>query len=82
MAVPASTITNRLPLVPVLSPSNVQLPYPVPTAHEIATALVMHNDVGAEFVLPMHDDPVNAVIEGVRMIVSPTAALLYAVNKF
>ena len=80
--VPVSTITMRLPFVPVLSPSHVQLPEAVLTAQRIETALVMQSEVGAEFAVPVHDAPVNAVLDGVRLIVSPTAALLYAANKF
>jgi hypothetical protein len=64
--VPVSTITARLPLVPVLSPSNVQLPGAVPTAQRIETALVMQSEVGAEFVLPVHASPEYAVLDGVR----------------
>ena len=80
--VPVSTITTRLPFVPVLSPSNVQLPEAVPTAQRIETALVMQSDVAPLMPLPVHDAPVNAVFDGVRLIVSPTAALLYVANKF
>ena len=80
--VPVSTITTRLPFVPVLRPSNVQLPEAVPTAQRIETALVMQSEVGALLAVPVHDAPVNAVLDGVRLIVSPTAAPLYAVNKF
>ena len=78
--VPVSTITTRLPFVPVFSPSKVQLPEAVPTAQKIETALVIHREVGA-LLLPVHDAPVYAVLDGVRLIVSPTAALLYAANK-
>ncbi len=56
--VPVSTMTTRLPLTPVLSPSNVQVSEAVPTAHNIDTALVMHSDVGATLALPVHDVPV------------------------
>ena len=80
--VPVSTITTRLPFVPVLRPSKVQLPEAVPTAQRIETALVMQSEVGAELALPVHDSPVYAVFDGVRLIVSPTAALLYVANKF
>ncbi len=80
--VPVSTINTRLPSVPVLRPSNVQLPDAVPTAQRIETAFVMQSEVGAEFAVPVHDAPVNAVLDGVRLIVSPAVALLYAVNKF
>ena len=81
VVVPVSTITTRLPFVPVFRPSKVQLSEPEPTAHAIVTALVMHSDVGAVFELPVHDDPVYAIADGVRKIVSPTAALLYAANR-
>ncbi len=77
-----STITTRLPFVPVLRPSNVQLPDAAPTAQRIETALVMQSEVGALLAVPVHDAPVNAVLDGVRLIVSPTAALLYVANKF
>ena len=80
--VPVSTITTRLPFVPVLSPSNVQLPEAVPTAQRIETALVMQSDEGALLAVPVHAAPVYAVLDGVRLIVSPTAALLYVANKF
>ena len=80
--VPVSTITTRLPFVPVFRPSNVQLPDAVPTAQRIETALVMQSEVGSLFALPVHDAPVYAVVDGVRLIVSPTAALLYVANKF
>ena len=80
--VPVSTNTTRLPFVPVLSPSNVQLPEAVLTAQRIETALVMQSDVGALLAVPVHDAPVNAVLDGVRLIMSPTAALLYVANKF
>ena len=55
-----------------------------PTAHEIIIAFFMHNDVAAELADPVHDAPVYAVVDGVREIVSPTAALVlvYAANKF
>ena len=69
--VPVSTITTRLPFVPVLSPSKVQLPEAVPTAQRIETAFVMLSVVS-----------VKAVLDGVRLIVSPTAALLYDAKKF
>ena len=55
---PVSTMTTRLPFVPVFRPSNVQLPEAVPTAHAIVTALVIQSDVGAESKIPVHDDPV------------------------
>ena len=80
--VPVSTITTRLPFVPVLSPSKVQLPEAVLTAQRMETALVIQSDVGFALALPVHDAPVYAVFDGVRLIVSPTAALLYAANKF
>ena len=80
--VPVSTVTMRLPFDPVLRPSNVQLPEAVPTAQRIETALVMQSEVGALLAVPVHDAPVNAVLDGVRLIVSPAVALLYAVNKF
>ncbi len=80
--VPVSTITTRLPFVPVLRPSKVQLPEAVPTAQMIETAFVRQSEVGTELALPVHNAPVYAVLDGVRLIVSPTAALLYAVNKF
>jgi hypothetical protein len=54
----------------------------VPTAHVNVIAFLMHSDVGTMLELPTHNTPVNAVGDGVRMIVSPTAAILYAVNKF
>ncbi len=60
----------------------MQLPEPVPTAQRIETALVMQREVGALLALPVHDAPVYAVLDGVRFIVSPTAALSYAANKF
>ena len=82
MIVPDSTNTTRLPFVPVLSPSKVQLPDAVSTAQRIETDFVMQSEVGAELALPVHDAPVYAVLDGVRLIVSPTAALLYAANKF
>ena len=71
-------MTNRL----VPTPSKVQVPVAVPTAHAIVTALVMHSDVAALLELPVHDAPVYAVVEGVRFMMSPTAALVYAANKF
>ena len=80
--VPVCTKTTRLPFVPVLSPSKVQLPEAVPTAQRIETALVIQSDVGLTLALPVHDAPVYAVLDGVRLIVSPTAALLYVANKF
>ncbi len=80
--VPDSTITTRLPFVPVLRPSNVQLPDAVPTAQRMETALAIQSDVGLGFPPPVHDAPVYAMLDGVRLIVSPTAALLYAANKF
>ena len=80
--VPVSTITTRLPFVPVLSPSKVQLPEAVPTAQRIETAFVMHNDDGSPQLFGSHAAPVNAVVDGVRLIVSPTSALLYVANKF
>ena len=80
--VPVSTITTRLPFVPVLSPSKVQLPEAVPTAQRIETALVMQSDDGLLQLFGSHAAPVNAVVDGVRLIVSPTAALLYVANKF
>ena len=79
--VPVSTITTCLPFVPVLSPSNVQLPEAVPTAQRIETALVMQSDDGSLQFGLVHDAPVYAVVDGVRLIVSPTAALLYVANK-
>ena len=48
----------------------------------IEIALVIQSEVGAELLLPVQDTPVNAVLDGERYIVSPTAALLYAANKF
>ena len=60
----------------------MQLPKAVPTAHAIVTALVMHSDDGAVLVLPVHDDPVYAVVDGVKKIVSPATALLYAFSRF
>ena len=75
-------MTTLLPFVPVLRPSNVQLPDAASTAHTTDTAFFMHSDVGDEFALPVHEAPVYAVVEGVSEIVSPTAALLYASNKF
>ena len=78
VVLPVSTMTTRL----ALTPSNVQVPVAVPTAHEIVIALVMHSDVASELELPVHDAPVYAVADGVREMVSPTAALLYAANKF
>ena len=80
--VPVCTRTTRLPFVPVLSPSKVQLPEALPTAQKIETAFVMQSDVAPLTPLPVHDAPVYAVLDGVRLIVSPTAALLYAANKF
>lgn len=59
----------------------MQLPEVVPTAHANDTAFVMHSDVGDESELPVHDAPVYAVVDGVRMMVLPVAALLYAVIK-
>ena len=82
VVVPVSTLTTRLPFVSVFRPSNVQLPDAVPTAQRIETALVMQSDVGALLAVPVHDAPVNAVLDGVRLIMSPTAALLYVANKF
>ena len=82
MLVPVSTITTRLPFIPVLRPSNLQLPDAVPTAQRIETALVMHSDVAPLTLGLVHDSPVYAVLDGVRLIVSPTAALLYVANKF
>ncbi len=55
---PVSTLTTRLPFVPVFRPSNVQLPEAVPTEHAIATALVIQSDVGSVLLFPVHDDPV------------------------
>ncbi len=69
-------MTPRNPSVPVYSPSNVQLPEAVPTAQIIETALVIQSELGAESPLPVHHAPVNAVFDGVRFMVSPTAALL------
>ena len=60
----------------------MQLPEDAPTAHAIVTALVMHSDVGAELELPVHDDPVYAVPDGVRKIVSPATALMYTFSRF
>ena len=80
--VPVCTKTTRLPFVPVLSPSNVQLPEAVPTAQKIETALVMQREVAPQLPPGSHAVPVYAVFDGVRLIVSPTAALLYAANKF
>ena len=80
--VPVSTNKLRLPFVPVLSPSKVQLPEAVPIAHRIETALVMHSEAAPVQFGLVHDAPVYAVLDGVRLIVSPTAALLYAANKF
>ncbi len=80
--VPVCTKTTRLPVAPVLSPSNVQLPEAVPTAQKIETALVMQSDDGLFQLFGSHAAPVNAVLDGVRLIVSPTVALLYTVNKF
>ncbi len=79
--VPVSTITTRLPFVPVLSPSKVQRPEAVLKEQRMETALVMQSEVGAESPLPVQYAPVYAVLDGVRLIVSPTAALLYAANK-
>ena len=80
--VPVCTKTTRLPFVPVFSPSNVQSPEAVPTAQRIDTDLVMQSDVAPLMPLPVHDAPVYAVVDGVKLIVSPTAALLYVANKF
>ena len=71
---PVSTITVRL----VVSPSNAHEPdaVPVPTAHAIVTAFVTQSEDGDVDVIPVHDVPVNAVVDGVSIIVSPTTALL------
>ncbi len=79
--VPVCTKTTRLPFVPVLRPSNVQLPEAVPTAQMIETALVIQSEL-ASHPLGSHAAPVYAVVDGVKLIVSPTAALLYVANKF
>ena len=72
-------MTSRL----VLTPSNVQVPVAVPTAHAIVIALVMHSDVAVELALPVHNAPVYAVVDGVRKMVSPTAhSLIFAADKF
>ena len=60
----------------------MQLPQAVPTAQRIETALVMQSDVAPLMPPPVHAAPVYAVLDGVRLIVSPTAALLYVANKF
>ncbi len=74
--VPVSIFTTRL----AFSPSKVHVPEPVPEAHFTVTGLFMHIDDG--FVsCPTHSAPVNGVVEGVRMMVSPTAALSYAVSR-
>ena len=81
VVVPVSTMTTLLPLLPVFKPSNVQLPEAVPTSHAIFTAFFMHSDVASPTTVPVHDAPVYAVADGVRVMVSPTAALLYAAIK-
>jgi hypothetical protein len=60
----------------------VQLPEAVPTAHATVTAFVMQSEDGLLQLFGSHATPVYAVADGVRYIVSPTAALLYAVSKF
>ena len=79
--IPVCTKTTRFPFVPVLSPSNVQLPEAVPTAQKIETALVKQSDDGLFQLFGSHAAPVKAVLDGVRLIVSPTAALVYAAKK-
>ena len=81
VVIPVSTMTTLLPLLPVFRPSKVQLSVAMLTAHAIFTDVFMHSDVGSEFALPVHDAPVYAVADGVRVMVSPTAALLYAAIK-
>ncbi len=55
---------------------------PAGKTHDIVIAFVMQRDERDVSALPVHGVPEYAVVDGVRKILSPTAALLYAVSKF
>jgi hypothetical protein len=74
-AIPLSTIATLLPF----KPSKVQVD--VELEHLIVTAFFIHNDVAAELAVPVQETPVYAVVPGFKIMMSSTAAVLYAPSK-
>ena len=65
-----------------LTDLNVQVSEADPTSHVMVSAFVIQSKVGQPAAAQFPAKPVYGVVVGVNLMVSPTAALLYAAATF